>query len=159
MTNYKTDFEALRKQLSAKPVDPEKLITPDPTPNTQRLWEYLKSCYGKKFISGQQYLWEDEKEDLVYWNTTGKIPAIRGYDFMGISGLARGYDQLGRALDWARRTGGILTMCWHWNAPDDMEDIAKECSFYYKTTNYDHKTGFDIVRAMQEGTPEHDFVI
>lgn len=159
MTNYKTDFEALRKQLSAKPVDPEKLITTDPTPNTQRLWEYLKSCYGKKFISGQQYLWEDEKEDLVYWNTTGKIPAIRGYDFMGISGLARGYDQLGRALDWARRTGGILTMCWHWNAPDDMEDIAKECSFYYKTTNYDHKTGFDIVRAMQEGTPEHDFVI
>ena len=159
MTDYRTDFEALEKRLAERPADPGKLVTDDPTPNTLRLWEFLKSCYGKKYISGQQYLWEDEKEDLVYYNTTGKIPAIRGYDFMGISGLARGYDQLGRAIDWARRTGGILTMCWHWNAPDDMNDIGGLSSFYYKTTNYDRKTGFDIVRAMQEGTPEHDFII
>ena len=129
MTEYRTDIEALKKSLSAKHVDPGKLITEDPTPNTLRLWEFLKSCYGKKFISGQQYLWEDEKEDLVYYRATGKIPAIRGYDFMGISGLARGYDQLGRAIDWARRTGGILTMCWHWNAPDDMNDIGGLSSF------------------------------
>lgn len=50
-------------------------------------------------------------------------------------------------------------MCWHWNAPDDMNDIGGLSSFYYKTTNYDRKTGFDIVRAMQEETPEHDFII
>lgn len=159
MTEYRTDFAALEKSLSEKPVEPGKLITPDPTPNTVRLWDFLKSCRGKKFISGQQYLWEDEKEDLVYWNSTGKLPAIRGYDFMGISGLARGYDQLGRAVDWARRTGGILTMCWHWNAPDDMSDYSKLSSFYYKTTSYDRKTGFDLLRAVQEGTPENDFVI
>ncbi len=159
MTEYRTDFAALERSLSEKPVEPGKLITPDPTPNTLRLWDFLKSCRGKKFISGQQYLWEDEKEDLVYWNSTGKLPAIRGYDFMGISGLARGYDQLGRAVDWARRTGGILTMCWHWNAPDDMSDFAKLSSFYYKTTSYDRKTGFDLLRAVQEGTPENDFII
>lgn len=159
MTEYRTDFEMLEKSLSAKPVNPGNLVTENPTPNTLRLWEFLKSCRGRKFISGQQYLWEDEKEDLVYYNVTGKIPAIRGYDFMGISGLARGYDQIGRAIDWARRTGGILTMCWHWNAPDDMEDIDRLCSFYYKTTEYKHKTSFDIIRAMQEGTPEHRFVI
>lgn len=159
MTEHRTDFAALERSLSEKPVEPGKLITPDPTPNTLRLWDFLKSCRGKKFISGQQYLWEDEKEDLVYWNSTGKLPAIRGYDFMGISGLARGYDQLGRAVDWARRTGGILTMCWHWNAPDDMSDFAKLSSFYYKTTSYDRKTGFDLLRAVQEGTPENDFII
>lgn len=159
MTKYRTDFSALEKRLSEKPVTPGRLITDDPTPNTRRLWEFLRSCKGKKYISGQQYLWEDEKEDIVYYSVTGKIPAIRGYDFMGISGLARGYDQIGRAYDWARRTGGILTMCWHWNAPDDMEDISRKCSFYYKTTEYPHKTGFDIIRAMQEGTPENRFVI
>lgn len=159
MTEYRTDFAALERSLSEKPMEPGKLITPDPTPNTLRLWDFLKSCRGKKFISGQQYLWEDEKEDLVYWNSTGKLPAIRGYDFMGISGLARGYDQLGRAVDWARRTGGILTMCWHWNAPDDMSDFAKLSSFYYKTTSYDRKTGFDLLRAVQDGTPENDFII
>ena len=155
MTKYRTDFSALEKRLSEKPVTPGRLITDDPTPNTRRLWEFLRSCKGKKYISGQQYLWEDEKEDIVYYSVTGKIPAIRGYDFMGISGLARGYDQIGRAYDWARRTGGILTMCWHWNAPDDMEDISRKCSFYYNTTEYPHKTGFDIIREMQEGTPEN----
>ncbi|MGN1341452.1 MAG: glycosyl hydrolase [Oscillospiraceae bacterium] len=159
MTEYRTDINALEKSLSEKPVDPGRLVTENPTLNTQRLWEFLKSCKGKKYISGQQYLWEDEKEDIVYYTVTGKLPAIRGYDFMGISGLARGYDQIGRAYDWAKRTGGILTMCWHWNAPDDMEDISKRCSFYYKTTGYDHKTSFDIIRAMQEGTPENRFVI
>lgn len=156
---YTTDFEKLERSLSEKPVTPDRLITPDPTPNTLRLWEFLKSCYGKKFIAGQQYLGEDEKEDLVYLNIAGKLPAIRGYDFMGISGLARGYDQLGRAVDWARRTGGILTMCWHWHAPDDMSDFTKMSAFYYKTTNYDRKTGFDLLRAVEEGTPENDFVI
>ena len=85
MTDYRTDYEALEKRLSERQVDPGRLVTDAPTPNTLRLWEFLKSCYGKKYISGQQYLWEDEKEDLVYYNTTGKIPAIRGYDFMGIS--------------------------------------------------------------------------
>ncbi len=157
--NYKTDYEALLKDLDAKPIDPDKLITDEPTPNTQRLFDYLKACYGKKHISGQQYLFQSELEDLVYYKYTGKIPAIRGYDFMGISGLGGGYDQIERALDWARSTGGILTMCWHWYAPDDMNDLKKRASFYYKTTSYDHKTSFDMLKAVEDGTPENEFVI
>ncbi|MBE6889218.1 MAG: beta-mannanase [Ruminococcaceae bacterium] len=157
--SYKTDFDALLSELEAKTPDPSRLVTDDPTPNTQRLFEFLKDCYGKKHISGQQYLFESELEDLVYYKYTGKIPAIRGYDFMGISGLGGGYDQIERALDWARNTGGILTMCWHWYAPDDMNDSSKPAAFYYKTTDYDRKTSFDLVRAMTDGTPENDFVI
>lgn len=156
---YKTDLDIFLKELDKREIRSDTLVTDEATPNTQRLFSYLKECYGKKFISGQQYLFESELEDLVYYRYCGKIPAIRGYDFMGISGLGGGYDQIERALDWARKTGGILTMCWHWYAPDDMEDIHKKASFYYKTTEYDHKTGFDIIRAMQDGTPENEFVI
>ncbi len=156
---YRTDYNALISELDGKKIRSDRLVTDRPTPNTQRLFDFFKECYGKKFISGQQYLFESELEDLVYYRYCGKIPAIRGYDFMGISGLGGGYDQIERALDWARKTGGILTMCWHWYAPDDMEDIHKKASFYYKTTEYDHKTGFDIIRAMTEGTPENEFVI
>ncbi len=159
IADYRTDYNALLSGLSEKPVTPDRLITENPTPNTKRLFDFLKACYGKKFISGQQYLFESELEDLVYYNLTGTVPAIRGYDFMGISGLGGGYNQIERALDFARRTGGIITMCWHWYAPDDMEDIKKKASFYYKTTSYDHKTGFDIIRAMTEGTAENEFVI
>lgn len=156
--NYKTDFDALLKNLDEKTIDASRLVTDEPTPNTQRLFDFLKECYGKKHISGQQYLFESELEDLVYYRYCGKIPAIRGYDFMGISGLGGGYDQIERALDWARNTGGILTMCWHWYAPDDMNDPQKLAAFYYKTTSYDRKTGFDLLRAVEEGTPEYEFV-
>lgn len=155
---YRTDFDALMKALDSKEVSADRPVTENASPNTKRLYEFLKVCKGRKFISGQQYLFESELEDLVYYNTCGKIPAIRGYDFMGISGLGGGYDQVRRALKWAKDCGGILTMCWHWYAPDDMNDIHKLSSFYYKTTGYDHKTGFDIIRAVTDGTPENDFI-
>ena len=157
--SYMTDLDALLETLEARTPDPDRLVTDDPTPNTQRLFDFLKSCYGQKHISGQQYLFESELEDLVYYKYTGKIPAIRGYDFMGISGLGGGYDQVERALDWCRNTGGILTMCWHWYAPDDLSDPKKLAAFYYKTTDYDRKTGFDMIEAVKEGTPENELVI
>ncbi len=156
--SYTTDYDALIKQLEQKAPDASRLVTDDPTPNTQRLFDYLKECYGKKHLSGQQYLFESELEDLVYWNACERIPAVRGYDFMGISGLGGGYDQINRALDWARSTGGILTMCWHWYAPDDMAHPTENGAFYYKTTQYDRKTSFDMVQAVIEGTPENEFV-
>ncbi len=156
--NYVTNLNSLLNSLDKKEANPDKLITENPTPNTLRLFSFLKECYGKKHISGQQYLFESELEDLVYYRYTGKIPAIRGYDFMGISGLGGGYGQIERALDWARKTGGILTMCWHWYAPDDLSDPKKLASFYYKTTDYNHKTGFDLLRAVEQGTAEYNFV-
>ncbi|MGN1119595.1 MAG: glycosyl hydrolase [Oscillospiraceae bacterium] len=156
---YKTDINALLKELDSKPVTTDRLVTDCPTPNTLRLYRFLTEIRGKKFIAGQQYLFEDEYEDLVYFKVSGKLPALRGYDFMGISGLGGGYDQINRALDWARSTGGILTMCWHWYAPDDMSDFNKGSSFYYKTTGYSHKTSFDIIRAVSDGTAENEFVL
>lgn len=156
---YKTDISGLLNRLDKRESSPDRLVTDGASPNTVRLFEFLKSIKGKKYISGQQYLYEDEYEDVVYYRASGKLPALRGYDFMGISGLANGYDQIERALDWARKTGGILTMCWHWYAPDDMDDIRKKSSFYYKTTEYSHKTGFDILRAVTDGTKENEFVL
>ena len=42
---------------------------------------------------------------------------------------------------------------------DDMDDYSKGSSFYYETTNYNHKTSFDISRAVTEGTKEYNFII
>lgn len=156
---YKTDYGALMAALEKKQVNPRTPVTENPTPNTLRLFNFLHEIKGKKFLSGQQYLFQSELEDIVYYRASGKLPAVRGYDFMGISGLGGGYDQINRALEWGKSCGGILTMCWHWYAPDDMSDIKKNCSFYYKTTGYDHKTSFDIIRAVTDGTPENEFVL
>lgn len=156
---YITDMQRLMQSLDSKAPSADRLVTDNPTPNTQRLFNFLKECYGKRYISGQQYLFENEIEDIVYYRACGKLPAIRGYDFMGIGDHARGYDQIERALDWAKNCGGILTMCWHWYAPDDINNPQSVHSFYYKTTSYSHKTSFDIIRASQSGTPENEFVL
>lgn len=157
--DYITNMDELMKRLDEKKPAAGRLVTENPTPNTQRLYDFLLECRGKRYISGQQYLFESEIEDLVYYRACGRLPAIRGYDFMGIGGLAEGYDQIERAYDWAKNCGGILTMCWHWYAPDDMSAPEKGSSFYYQTTSYSHKTSFDIVRAAQSGTPENAFVL
>ena len=64
-----------------------ELVSKQASKNTKMLFEYLKSIYGKKHLAGQQYLQGEEVEDLVYYHLTGKLPAVRGYDFMGVSSL------------------------------------------------------------------------
>ena len=155
---YTTNFDRLFKELDHKP-DPDKLVSKQPSENTVRLFEFLKSIYGKKHLSGQQYLWSDELEDMVYYPLTGKLPAVRGYDFMGVSSCKKKDNQVDRAIEWATRCGGSVTMCWHWYAPKDMDDYSKGSAFYYKTTEYDQKTSFDITKAVTEGTKEYDFII
>ena len=155
---YKTNFDNLLNGLSYTS-NPSRLVSKNASEKTVQLFEYLKSIYGKKHLSGQQYLQEEELEDLVYYRVTGKLPAVRGYDFMGVSSCKKTDNQVDRAIDWAVSCGGIVTMCWHWYAPNDMNDYSKGSSFYYKTTDYDHKTCFDISSAVAEGTAEYDFII
>ncbi|MBP3854288.1 MAG: beta-mannanase [Ruminiclostridium sp.] len=159
MKEYITDFDKLKEQLDSRPVDPEKLVSANADEETVKLFGYLKSIYGKRFIAGQQYLQAPELEDDMYFAETGELPALRGYDLMDMD-KERGDDQVNRAIEWAKRTGCIITMCWHWYAPDDLND-PDNCvwSFYYKTTDYDRKTSFDILRAVEYGTPEYRFAV
>lgn len=156
---YRTDFTKLLEKLDRKPIE-NRLVSENASPNTIRLYNFLKSIYGKKILSGQQYLQKEEAEDWVYYRYTGTLPAVKGYDFMATGkGKMKKDDQVERAIEWAQKCGGIVTMCWHWYAPNDLDDFSKGTSFYYKTTDYDHKTSFDIIKAVEFGTAEYDFII
>lgn len=159
MNNYKTDFDALLRDLNSRPVNPGELVSKNASITTKKLFTYLKSIYGKHILAGQQYLQKEELEDDVYFRVTGKLPAVRGYDLMDLD-KKNGDDQINRAIKWAKSTGCIITLCWHWYAPDDMDNMD-DCtwSFYYKTTTYDHKTSFDILRAVTPETKEYEFVV
>ena len=159
MQEYITDFDKLISDLDKRPVDADRLVSKQADENTVRLFEYLKSIYGKKHIAGQQYLQSGELEDIVYFAETGDLPAIRGYDLMDLD-KKNGDDQVARAIKWAKDTGCIITLCWHWYAPDKIDDPEHSMwSFYYKTTSYDHKTSFDILKAVEYGTKEYGFVV
>ena len=156
---YTTDFDKLMRELDNKDVSPDTLVSKHASKAAIELFDYLRSIYGKKVLSGQQYLQCEELEDIVYWRATGELPAVRGYDLMDMD-KKKGDDQVNRAIKWAKDTGCIITMCWHWYAPDDMDDMENCCwSFYYKTTSYNHKTSFDLLKAVEPGTREYDFAV
>ena len=69
--DYITNMDELMKRLDEKKPAAGRLVTENPTPNTQRLYDFLLECRGKRYISGQQYLFESEIEDLVYYRACG----------------------------------------------------------------------------------------
>lgn len=106
---------------------------------TKRLYSYLCDIYGKKFLSGQfcdtgQY----GKEFQVIKKTTGKTPAVLGLDFIEYTPSRAENGSVGNSTKYAIdfwRDGGIVTFCWHWNAPSKY--LTKEWyrGFYADSTN------------------------
>lgn len=159
LDNYTTNIKELLKDLDSKQPNPDCLVSKNANKATRQLFEYLKSIYGKKVLSGQQYLQPAELEDAVYCKITGRLPAVRGYDLLDMDKSIK-HSQTERAIWWAKNGGCIITMCWHWYAPDNIFDTANSMwSFYYKTTDYDRKTSFDLLKAVELGTPEYRFAV
>jgi len=127
-------------------VKPE-LINPNTDAETQELYKYLCSIYGKKMLSGQQLYYSDEQEIQRIEKVTGKLPAIKGYDMINQLPGGEADDQVERAIDWHVNHNGIVTMCWHWWAP------AGGRAFYTKDTT------FDISKAVIPGTDEYKLVM
>lgn len=133
--------------LTAEPIDPtlyqvsRDLSNANASKEVKRLYSYLCEIYGKEFLSGQfcdtgQY----GKEFQVIKKTTGKTPAVLGLDFIeytpsrvenGSKGYATNY-----AIDFWNE-GGIVTFCWHWNAPTKYLTGEWYRGFYADATNID----------------------
>lgn len=78
---------------------------------TQRVYNYLCDNFGKRMLSGQQestWMGTPDYEMNYILEKTGKLPAIRGLDFMNddFEGVVE------RAREWWKK-GGLVTICWH----------------------------------------------
>ena len=99
-------------ELSTKHKTSEhKLSNPDADEITQQVYDYICDNYGKVMLSCQQEsTWMDSPDyEMDYIKeTTGKLPAMRGLDFMNadFDGVVE------RAEDWWEK-GGLVTICWH----------------------------------------------
>ncbi|PNV79794.1 MAG: beta-mannanase [Dictyoglomus turgidum] len=116
-----------------------KLVTPNPSKEAQKLMDYLVSIYGKYTLSGQM----GYKDAFWIWNITDKFPAICGFDMIDYSPsrVERGASSrdVEDAIDWWNM-GGIVQFQWHWNAPKGLYDTpGKEWwrGFYTNATSFD----------------------
>lgn len=117
-----------------------RLSNPDASRPAAALYRYLWSIYRRKTLTGQQECPGLPRDELGYLErTTGKLPALLGLDYID----PRDWDGVfRRACDW-HRSGGLVTLCWHWGAPD----IG---------TGYENaKRDFDVVAALSPGTPQN----
>jgi mannan endo-1,4-beta-mannosidase len=121
------------------------LVDPRASDRTKRLMRYLADMYGKYIISGQYGdKGIDGYEFKAIYNETGKYPAMLGLDFIEYTPSRVAYGSIGHDVEYAiefDKRGGIVTFCWHWNAPDkylvNSSNNPWWRGFYTDATNID----------------------
>ena len=107
---------------------PNQLVDPQADRPTQMLMNYLVSQYGQKTLSGLQHNSSDNLSFPVadYLSKSGGVvPAIRGSDLIDYSPSRIAFgenpqNETEQTITWAKQTGGVVTVMWHWNAPANL---------------------------------------
>ena len=146
----------------------DTLIDSKATDEAKALMKYLKSVYGSHIISGQQEIYgggndgDSELEFNYIKDKTGKLPAIRGFDFMNYNPLYGWEDgTTERAIEWAKEKNGIVTASWHINVHIDFENYElgdavdwKQCTY----KNYqESKSTFNTANVLVEDSKERAY--
>lgn len=119
-----------------------KLSNENANETTQKVYSYICDTYENAIISAQQEsTWVDTPEYEMNYilDATGKLPAMRGLDFMNddFDGV------VDRASDWWSR-GGLVTICWH---------CGPDFSGNYDNCKNDEIADWDAV--LTDATPEN----
>lgn len=149
---YEIDYIKVAPAAKRAPHQVNKvLINPNATTATKALMSFLVDNFGKAIISGQQSV-----TDLPYIQAnTGKLPAILGLDFMDYSPsrVERGTtsNATDQGIDWWANRHGLVTFCWHWNAPKGLLDTPDQ---RWWSGFYTSATTFDVAYAMNNPQSE-----
>ncbi|MBA4409646.1 MAG: glycosyl hydrolase [Bacteroidota bacterium] len=124
----------------------QTLVTPNPTDETKRLYQFLIDNYGKKIISGVS-----EVSEATWLKTNaGKSPALVGLDFLFCGRNYTWYnenDPFNQGKAWYDKNG-IVNFHWHWRDPSRVTEEF-----------YTAKTSFDISKIFDETSAEYKAMI
>ncbi|MBC8143842.1 MAG: beta-mannanase [Armatimonadetes bacterium] len=145
----------------AKPAPPLKAVTaklsdPRATPATQAMYDLLRRNYGKGTLSGQAQI----PDSKYVQETIGETPAVQGGDFIEYSPtrLAKGSDPKNEveSMIAAAKAGQLITMLWHWNAPNGILDApytdksGKKIDAHWYFGFYTTSTTFDLEKTLAD---------
>ena len=135
----KVDLAPATPPAPPLPVDPTP-VDPKATPAARALLKDLAADYGTVTWSGQY----NAAEIPFILQTTGQRPAIVAGDFIDYSpsrvafaGIPADYTEKMIALE---KTGYVLSMNWHWNAPTNLLNTQEQpwySGFYTAATTFD----------------------
>lgn len=118
------------------------LVNANADENTRRLMSFLVDNYGTNILSGQ---YSDKgvvgMEMQSIYRNTGKRPAVLGLDMMDYTPSRVENGATPKAVEYALQYyndyNGIVTFCWHWNAPTEYHTGIWWRAFYTEATNID----------------------
>lgn len=128
------------------------LVNRNATANTKKLYSFLKDSYGKYVITGQQCNGGiNGNEFKAIKNLTGDYPALLGLDLMDYTPSRTAFgassSAVEKAIEFADK-GGIVTLCWHWNAPTEYLNSTANSSDGWWGGFYTQSSKFDIAKVM-----------
>lgn len=128
------------------------LVNKNSTANTKKMYQFLKDSYGKYVITGQQCDGGiNGNEFKAIKNLTGDYPALLGLDMMNYTpsrtALGASSSAVEKAIEFANK-GGIVTFCWHWNAPTEYLNSTANNSDGWWGGFYTKSSNFDIAKVM-----------
>ena len=144
-------------------VDSE-LSNPNATTEAKKVYAYMCEVYGHAFLSGQYCdggMYGAEMQAIRNATggiTDGKYPAVLGLDLMEYTPSRVENGTNGVSVEYAKQwweEGGIVTFCWHWNAPSKYITGNWYSAFYTDSTNIDlakimsgeDEEGYDLLMA------------
>lgn len=128
------------------------LVNKNSTANTKKLYSFLKDSYGKYVITGQQCDGGiNGNEFKAIKNLTGDYPALLGLDMMDYTPSRTAFgtssSAVEKAIEFANK-GGIVTFCWHWNAPTEYLNSTANSPDGWWGGFYTKSSKFDIAKVM-----------
>ncbi len=155
---YETDIDALLASLDAKTVAEGDTVSDNTNEKTKLVYDWLRENYGENLISGQQVSGKKQLEDILYYMQTSDLPAIKGFDFIFTTTPTT--DNISEwtemAIDWHNNSGGLVSFCWHWNVPRDVNQDPESTAYAFYSEDI---TNFSLKNAVTPGTKEYEVVI
>lgn len=148
--NFAIDY--IRIEPYTKPAITANLVTPNPSLQAVKLYDFLRQNFGTKVISGTMAAHSTNITEATWVHTqTGKWPALTAFDFIDHTNSNQGWVQYSAPLtlgqDWWMNNG-IVGLMWHWRDP-----LTKSGAFYTA------ETSFDISKVSDPNSNEYKAMI
>jgi mannan endo-1,4-beta-mannosidase len=112
------------------------LVTPNPSAQAVKLYNFLKQNFGTKVISGTMANYSTNIIEATWVHeNTGKWPTLTGFDFIDHTNPNQNWIKYSAPFilgkDWWLNNG-IVALSWHWRDP-----LTKSGAFYTADTKFD----------------------
>ncbi|HLP06224.1 MAG TPA: glycosyl hydrolase [Paludibacter sp.] len=133
-------------------------VTPNPSAQLVNLYNYLKTSFGTKIISGTMANYSTNIAEATWVHAqTGKWPAFTFFDFIDHTNPNQNWvkynDPFTLGQEWWNNNG-VVGFSWHWRDP-----LTKSGSFYTYTSSQTDGTTFDVSKISDTNSAEYKAMI